>query len=352
MDQRKSDRRLALGLTALVLALSLFEYRMSIRFRLDAAIQRAMVDAAWGVCSGEPHWAEYQSRLLGPWLVRGLSATGVFGGGMNGFGRAFLALLLVLAAVKNWVVYRAARRLGDDVSLAIGRTVGAMLLFVLLQDPKWIFLWDYLDVIVFTLFLLGARTRRGIAYFIGLGLIAILNRQSGLFVALWLLIDGLVVWKSDGRPQWLHAPRRLIVGAGLLALGGLAIHFEQKWLLVRELACSSNPEFCSERPFHLVHNLKTIYQNLVQPGWTLGFLPGAAVLGSLLGLLVAARKGADFARKQSILLVGMIASVLLFGLVNETRVYSMLIPFAVLLPFRSSPSEMQVTREFGPSTTD
>jgi hypothetical protein len=349
MNQDKDDRRREVWLAALVLALSLFEYRMSIRFHLDAAIQRAMVDAAWGVCSGEPHWAEYQSRLLGPWLVRGLSATGLFGGGMNGFGRAFLALLLVLTVVKNWVVYRAARRLGDDVSLAVGRTVGAMLFFVLLQDPKWIFLWDHLDVIVFTLFLLGAKTQRGLAYFVGLGLIAILNRQSGLFIALWLCIDGLVLWKGHGRPQWLHAPRRLIVGVGLLMLGTLAIHFEEKWLLVRELAASSNPEFFAERPVHLIRNLKSIYQNLVQPGWTLGFLPGLAVLGSLLGLPIAARGRSDFARKQSILLVGMIASVMLFGLINETRVYSMLIPFAALLPFRSSAFEVQATTESGTS---
>ena len=58
---------------------------------------------------------------------------------------------------------------------------------------------------------------------------------------------------------------------------------------------------------------------------------------SLIGLLIAARKASDFARKQVILLVGMTVSVLFWGLINETRVYSMFIPFAALLPFRSSP---------------
>jgi len=323
---------------ALVALASLLEYRSTLRFHLDPAIQTSMVATAWGVVTGEPHWAGYQSRLLGPWLVRGLSATGCFGEGMNGFGRAFLALLLILTVAKNLTLTGVALRLHRSARVALSRTLVAITAFTILQVPEWLYLWDYLDVIVFTLFLYGTLTRKGILYFCLLFAAAILNRQSGLFIAAWLLLDGVFCRSpSTGRLDWLTSKTNSVVGAGLLVAGLLLIHCEQKWLLVREIAQADNPAFAAEGTFHLGRNLSTIGRHVLSPNWTLGFLPGLLSLGTLAGLILFLRKADDLMTKHSLLLIAMLCSVFLFGLVNETRVFAMFVPFVALLPYRWQP---------------
>ena len=324
---------------AVVALVALLEHRAILRFHLEPAAQTSMVTAAWGVVVGEPHWAEYQPRLLGPWLVRALSATGWFGAGMNGFGRAFVALLLILTLAKSLILTHVSLRLHKSVPSALARTLVAVAAFGILQVPEWLYLWDHLDVIVFSLFLYGALAKRGILYFCLLFVVAILNRQSGLFVALWLLADGL--WRRNpatGRIEWMTSWRRSLVGAGLLVTGLGLIHCEQTWLLVREVAREDNPAFVTEGAFHLTRNLRTIGLHVLNPNWTLGFLPGLVVLVALAISIRALVKADDFMSKQALLLIAMLSSVLLFGLVNETRVFTMFIPFAALLPYRWSRS--------------
>jgi hypothetical protein len=328
-------RRLWWVLAGLAVLLSLAEFRTV--FLLHKPHLRQLAQAAWDVTLGQPHWREYQNRLLGPWLVR-LSA----GDAPGPFASAFVGALLLLTLAKNLLLLHLARLLGCGARRAAGAVLLGSALFLLLQDAQWLYLWDYLDVIVFSLFLYGVLAGRGSAWFALLFLPAILNRESGLFIALWLAMDGFTL-REEGRwvfPR-LRDRRRALLGACLLASGTAYILLTRSLLLVRETAPSFNPAFAAERPLHLGANLRTLAFVFSGPGWdgAVLLLPFLVLGGAVAALLLLLPRTDDRQAKLALLALAVILSITLVGLINETRIFSMLISFAVLPFLRSEPSQ-------------
>ncbi|HZZ39620.1 MAG TPA: hypothetical protein VFE06_10830, partial [Acidobacteriaceae bacterium] len=64
--------------------------------------------------------------------------------------------------------------------------------FCYLLSPPWLYAWDYLGVVAFFVFVIMVVARKTWPWFVVLFAVAILNRESAEFIALWMVIDPFV----------------------------------------------------------------------------------------------------------------------------------------------------------------
>jgi hypothetical protein len=241
---------------------------------------------------------------------------------------AFSVLGLVAAGLLAW-------RIGERHAGRTGAIVALLTLhvgFAFLLSPPWLYAWDYIDLVVFLALVQLVSEQRSWRWFIGLAAIGALNHEIGLFVALWLIVDPLTrraLRPNDETPlPW----RPMVAGGAGVAVGLAVIERLRSALLVEEMG----PKIFADAPrdaggsFHLRlgDNLELIAQ-LVGSGSLLQllFVPALTVVCVL---------GAQLAKKDSRTFAGLVvtyalllAALLMFGVVVETRIYVVLLPLAV-----------------------
>jgi hypothetical protein len=165
--------------------------------------------------------------------------------------------------------------------------------------------------------------------------VSVFSRESASFFAIWMVLQpGIgagIGWLMRERP--LRFDFRLF-GAGLLCilLGGVIVEELRAWLLVREVG----PEIFTDAPadagkyfhFQLWHNLDFIGQMLTTFSYgmevaILPFLVGVVALAVVLGLSNPRRCLA-----LGLTHLALVASLLLFGVFQETRIYLELMRWA------------------------
>src|SRR5205814_5497440 len=168
--------------------------------------------------------------------------------------------------------------------------------------------------------------------------IAILNSELAYFMAIWLILDP--IFRHALRERGAGAPARLDwktagTGAGLLAGGILLVETLRRTLLVHEtLPQSAVPEHATYgRDFHF-----TLAQNLVElrAGLHVRLATGYPVLVPLFMLAVVLlavqllRTDRERCAALSVVTIGMVASILCFADIYESRVLMPLIPFVAM----------------------
>lgn len=310
---------------------------------LHAGHWRDQAMAAWGVTIGQPHWRVYQNRLGGPLLARLLSELGDWNPGVGLFG----ALLLLVALRNAWVLVSAAQ-LGGSVDAGLRAMALTAAGTLALSDPDWVYLWDYTDLLVFSgagwLVLAGRGPRAWLALFLA----ALFCKESALFLALGLCLTGLI-GQRDQRLSWgLHDRQR--VAAGVLAgLGGaLWVEYLRSALLVQETMTQAAHQvgatYTGLAHVVVVANLEQLVKNMVAPTFGQNWLVTALVV-AVPWLLWRIRRRLDAPMTVlALLLAAMYLSMLVFGVVNETRLYTALVPLAVYLDLAMRRTAAPVTR--------
>lgn len=172
---------------------------------------------ARGVVLGTPPWRAYQNRLLGPWMVWG--ATQAFG---HSYEAWFLVLTGLLWAGANLALYWLAGRMTGNQLLAVGAVLVSVLMTLVLEGPQGaiLYLWDPIDVLLFTALAYGLFTKKGLGFFLLLFFVELFNREAAIFIALWLIIDAFRLIREGGRSRLsLTQPRQLVVGLVLVMIG-------------------------------------------------------------------------------------------------------------------------------------
>lgn len=297
---------------------------------LHAGHWRDQAMAAWGVTIGQPHWRVYQNRLGGPMLARVLSDLGGWNPGVGLFG----ALLILIALRNAWVLLSAAQLCGSVQSgvRAMALTAAGTLA---LSDPDWVYLWDYTDLLVFSgvawLVLAGRGPRAWLGWLLG----AAICKESVLFVAIGLSLTGLV--RNQGqRLQWgVHDRQRLLTGVVAGIGGALLVEYLRSVLLVKETmtqaAHQAGAAYSGVAHLVVLANLEQLGKNLVAPTFGQNWLVTALVV-AIPVILWRLRPRLDAPMAiLALLMAAMYLSMLLFGVVNETRLYTALVPLAVYL---------------------
>jgi len=282
------------------------------------------VELSLGVTTGHPDWEYWQNRVLGPYIIKALTF------GSLDYLKAHILFQIVTVAIAAFLCWRLGKKYGgNDQSALLALTLFVMCFALLLSPPEepWLLSWDFLDIIVFTLFIDLVLSGMSLRWFIGLFAIAILNRDSAFFIALWLILDPLVRFLYQRRYKLPSASldwRPMLAGVICIAAGFLTVELLRRNLLVEAY------EPGSLIPTHLSYNIDFCMASLTHV--TREFWLVIPIFLAMITSLWACLVRCDPRRYLALYLVELsfMASIFVFGLLFETRLYLALIPFVVM----------------------
>jgi hypothetical protein len=320
-----------LGATlAIISSIALFWF-VTFYFQLDfsSTVQRSL-----GVATGHPEWMVFQSRVLGPYIIKALS----FSLAKN-YSTAYVWFQIITVAIAAFLCWRLGRKYGGDDQSALQALMVFVICFVWLLSPPLPMSWDIIDIIVFIVFIDFILSGSSLPWFVGLFAISILNRDSACFIALWLILDALICFVFSRRYNLSKTPfdwHRLFAGAICIGVGLIIAEFLKQNLLVEEMGPKLIPNSPTApgsrynvglfRNIDFLRHVLFNYQIQLFQFWLVApFIAAVITLGAKLVRL-------DPQRYLSIYLIelSILAVLFSFAAINETRVFFILIPFVVL----------------------
>ncbi len=284
-------------------------------------------DVANGVFTGHPQWIAYQNRLMGPYLVQFIS-----GFGISNISAVKVFTLLTIT-IQNLVLFSLLVKSGISYSKSMIYIVFYFFVFICIQDYGF-YTWDSIDAILFSLFVWGIFQGQSAAYFLLLFLTAILNRESALFISLYLVIDS---FQFNKMKIHLASKSKLVIGS-LLTIGGI-IYTK----LIRDYLFISQPNGLSDSThaqignhFHFQKNILDLFFNNLT---SLNILNSIFILGSIAYLIYFIRQYTDRQIKAFVVFIILVVNILIFGVINETRMYIILVPFLIFFQIEMGKSK-------------
>jgi hypothetical protein len=322
--------RSRLGFAALATALALAQFRL-VMFVLGGDQMGRCIAAARGIVDGTPHWRIYQSRILAPYLVDALAHV------LPSYTAAYVlfsvAMLTACGAMSARIGERVAGRAG-----AVTALLAFHVSFALLLSRPWLYAWDYGDALVFLVLVdlvVAERPWRAALPALAVGLF---NHEIANFIAIWIVADAGARWLAGGRKAPLPW-QQLAAGVVCLVLSFVVVDVVRSALLIEEVG----PKLFADAPadmgssfyFTLGHNLDWLAQLVTHFDYTFSILvpilvAACVAVAVVLGLREPARLGG-----LAVMYVALIASLLTFGVLLETRIYIVLIPLVVLVSARA-----------------
>ena len=304
------------------LILGAFSYKVIIFLHFDRIGELAMM--SYSPINGEAFWRAFQNRFLSAWLIQLLMYVGL------SMEWSFKIWFLIILVTTNLVLYVTFVKLKVEQTRIYGILILFNLLFILVQDHKWILLWDVIDILLFVLFYYGLLSSKSFFYFTLLFLIGIVNREVVLYFALWFIIDGAYPLLTHPKS---YDFKKIIFGGALLTIGGIYTTWSRATFFVRSYAPEVGYDLRNEaigNHWNIENNIQSFIQNIT------------SVQLDMLGTVFIVFIGAvfwtnrarldDFLKKLGIQMLAMILAVWIFGLINETRHYLIFIPgFTVLV---------------------
>lgn len=268
-----------------------------------------------GILAGHPPWLAFQNRLLGPMVVKGLS----FFPFVPDLTVAMLIFFVVALVVQQFVLFHCCSVASGNPKVGLWLTSVSTALAMIYVDAEWYYTWDVVDAIGFTLLAHLILIRASLSTFAWLALVWTLNRESALFVPFVLAVDALWRARID--------VRRLVVA---VALGAFTVTF-----VVLTRACMFVARQGGSPDGHPLGNhwlLKDNVYDLLKANFLNGkWMNSVFLLGALL-LVALGWRGADRDwRLLAVLYVALSVNLLMFGIINEVRVFIPLFCLIVLM---------------------
>lgn len=201
------------------------------------------------------------------------------------------------------------------------------LLVLLFQHSGYLYAWDLFDLLFFVLFGIGIVQKRGMIYFSTLFAVAILNRESALIIPVWMGIDALIR-AEDGK----RSVGKGLYAAGLLAAGIVLVTYLRETLFLG----SHMSQIGMDESHRIVGNHLYLRDNinvLFRGPAVIDIVdhPVLPVLGFFFWMFWKNGRPASAEQiKIAMLIVTMMTATFLFALIQETRVWLILIPMVMM----------------------
>jgi hypothetical protein len=287
------------------------------------------VSGAYGVLEGRPYWLTFQNRLLGPYSVLGISK--LLGISFKAAWAVYHAFTLQIYCVLTfWILRREALTPKDSFAYLIY----VMFAFLSLQQ-YWFFTWDSIDLILFTIFAYGIIKSYSISFFLALFFVGILNRESALFIGIYLMLDSLKFTKRRALPKFVNL-KKLITGLCTIIVGIIYTKLIRDSLFISKT--DGLPDTKHEligNQFHFLENFKNIFfYDFANTNYLQGHLyyfVSVSVLVLFAYLFTKYKHMDDRQIKLYLMSIILILNIMVFGVVSESRLYFILIPFFLFL---------------------
>jgi hypothetical protein len=300
-----------------------------VAFVLQPPNYALVTEISLGVTTGHPLFKAWQSRVLGPYIIKALMF------GSVDYVKAHFLFQIITVAVAAFLCWRLGRKYGGSDQSALLALTMFVMCFALLLRPGYLYSWDFIDIIVFILFIDLVLSGMALPWFIVLFAIAIWNRQSAVFIALWLILDPLVRFFYQ-RQHKLPSPaldwRRMLAGVMCIAIGSLTLELLTRTLLVEATISGDSYSIVPPSADALVlpQNIARLKDSLTHFDRYFAIaIPVFLATVTALGACVVRRNPQRYLALYLVEL-SFIASIFVIGNLIETRHYLALIPFVVM----------------------
>ena len=307
--------RRALGVLVTIAALTILEARVV--WLVHRSNMPRLVSESHGITDGHPAWATYQSRVLGPFTILFLART--FHWTEERSYHVFGDLMMFAG---NLLAFGVGRRLSQHPSAGwiLAGTNAAV--FTFMQD-FWLYPWDFIGALTMMLFAYGIWAGAGISFFVVVFLFELLNRETAIFVALWLVFDGAVRLLR----RQSEAPVRLMVGLALVVAGSLWLNFVRDSLLQYQTMPTEGRDMMMGQLVQADVNIDALSRPFSNQG-AFQWLCLAAVAAAT---VQPWRRRSRLAPAMTLLLTMMLASNFLFAVLGEARIWISIAPLMIPL---------------------
>ncbi|MBF0186951.1 MAG: hypothetical protein HQL50_03395 [Magnetococcales bacterium] len=281
---------------------------------------------AYHVTNGMGEWKTFQNRLLGPYTVLLLTELDITYATAS---RIFYLFFTIVTNISFFLIYYT--YLGS-VSRALYLTSFFILVSILLPHHFHFYVWDQYDLLFFTIFSGLVLFRKSDIHYVVLFFIALLNRESALFIGVWLCIDSFMLSPaaSGGLPKVSLVNRnRLAMGMALIVIGIILT------ITVRELLFhNSSSQTISSGSFSgnlypqaLIINLHSLWNDFTY--YNKVFYVHIYFLCFLFFLYLNRQtllRLPPSAQKVALLILSYLIMTFMFSIFKETRTHTLLIP--------------------------
>ena len=305
--------------TILVIFIAVFAYKILMNIHLENA--NTLIDVAKGVTKRTPDWIAYQNRLLGPYSI--LSISKLTGISFRSAWAYFNAITLQIFCIMFfWIL----RYEGIQLKKAIGYLIFFLFSFLILQD-YFFYAWDSIDLIIFTCFAYFILKSFSKSYFLFIFLLGILNRESALFIPIYLIIDGFQFPKGLFSLR-LVKTQSFLMGITMIIGGMMYTKIIRDFLFISKSDGMPDVNHLIGNHIYLIQNL----QNLFFFNLTNGYIYVTIFLIFSFGyFFFKSLIMRDVEIKLLIMSFIIFLNILIFGLINETRMHFILLPFFFFL---------------------
>ena len=287
--------------------------------------QSFFIETITGILDGTPQWRAFANRLAGPYLVQAIHLCGfTYAQSLGIFYRLMFFLINITAFLTVYFEKK-------DYKAGIFAAFSTTILMLVLQDP-YFYTWDLIDVEIFYLLVFAINIGWPIYAYILIFIFELANREAALFIPFWLIINSLKLSVSP-----VEKRIRLSVESSASFLSGMIFSIVSivytEWIRKVNFKASflggigedvKHKSFGNH--FNLVENLKHLFFS----NWASShFYVSSIVFFMLYWIIKYILLGDEIVRKKSIFVGSILLAIICFGLVNETRMYLILIPFFV-----------------------
>jgi hypothetical protein len=288
-------------------------------------------DAAYGIIEGRPHWRAYSNRLLGPYSVYFISQLG----GIS-FEKSLEIFYFLLLSAQNLILFSLiSSDTRHSYQKGLEYTIYHSFLFISMQD-YYSYTWDYIDLLVFTLFAWGILKNKSTIYFVFLFFIELSNREIAILIAFYLMLDSFRLFEGilESRPKIQLTPidrTKFFIGSGLLVAGAAYIKIIRDVLFIESSLGHVGDDvehLLIGNHFQLWDNIRSLF---IDNFSSMNFINSLFIFAILVYFLAVLPKFDQRLFKTFIILLSILVSILVFGLINETRMFILTIPFLLLM---------------------
>lgn len=291
-----------------------------------------IVKVNYGPLVGRPFWRVFQNRLLSLYILKWLSvSTGI------SFTAATKLFNLFATIGINIIAYWVFFNLSRNKTIALRYMIYVATLFLVLQDYKWLLAWDYTDVMFFLLFAYGIFLKKQYRFFVILYIFALLNRESALFIAAWLIIDSISFRNENNTSHFRVSGvdvQKLLVSGVLLISGIIYTKLIRDLLFIKSSEAHVGYDLANKTFGNMIRfsrNFDDFFLNIFR--FQRDIVSDLFLVFIISLFWLNREKLSPFVIKFAVLIFGMVLSIFLFGLINETRLWLTLIPMIAALHY-------------------
>jgi len=289
--------------------------------------------AAEGILHGTPHWRTTQNRILGPAVVGLIS--NITGSPFFNCYRSVIWSLLIFANFLSFVLFLS---LTKDKKQALKYSFLFAVLFLFIQNRDWLFIWDFIDLIVFLLFAYGIFNTIKLHYLVILFVVCLLNKENALYIGLWIFMDSFN-FHNKIPTKLVDIIRRtnlnyckLILGSLLIVGGMIYAKLIRDALFVQSMLPGVGYDLDHAlwgQHFQATPNLYALVKITINFHFIEFVVPVILFIVPL--YFIYKMKINELSIKVMFLFLFMVITIFVFGNITETRIFCILIPFALML---------------------